>query len=107
MKNPKFEIFTGADSQYYFRLRASNGEIILGSEGYTSKAACHNGIASVKSNAPYDNRYEKRDAATYIFVLKATNGQVIGRSESYSTKAARDAGIISVKNTAPSAPIEE
>jgi uncharacterized protein YegP (UPF0339 family) len=107
MKNPKFEIFTGTDSQYYFRLSASNGEIILGSEGYTSKDGCRNGIASVKANAPYDARYEKRDGATYTFVLKAANGEVIGRSESYSTQANRDAGINAVTNTAPLAPTEE
>lgn len=107
MQNPKFEIFSGSNGQYYFRLRAANGEQILASEGYTSKEACRGGIVSVKSNAPYDARYERRDSTTYTFVLKATNGQVIGRSESYSTRAARENGITAVKNTAPSAPIEE
>jgi uncharacterized protein len=107
MTNPKFQIFTGSNSQYYFRLRAINGEIIIGSEGYSTKDACRNGIASVKSNAPHDDRYERRDGATYTFVLKATNGQVIGRSESYSTQAAWEAGITAVKNTAPTAPVKE
>jgi hypothetical protein len=37
--------------EYRFRLRAPNGEIIAVSEGYGSKAACKNGIASVKENA--------------------------------------------------------
>ena len=31
---------------------ARNGEIIATSEGYTTKAACENGIASVRKNAP-------------------------------------------------------
>ncbi len=33
-----------------FDLKAGNGEVIATSEVYTSKAACQNGIASVKKN---------------------------------------------------------
>jgi len=51
-KHPKFVIFQGKDGQYYFRLTAKNGETIASGEGYTSKAGCKNGIASVKTNAP-------------------------------------------------------
>ena len=43
MKNPKFQVFVGRKKQYYFRLLARNGEIILGSEGYTSKRGCLKG----------------------------------------------------------------
>ena len=35
-----------------FDLKAGNGEIIANSEVYTTKAACLNGIESVKKNAP-------------------------------------------------------
>ena len=31
----KFEIFLGKNDEFYFRLKAGNGQIILGSEGYT------------------------------------------------------------------------
>jgi len=51
-KHPKFVIFQGRDQQYYFHLTAANGEKIAQSEGYTTKAACRNGIRSVKTNAP-------------------------------------------------------
>lgn len=34
-----------------FNLVASNGEIILSSEGYTAKASCKNGIDSIVKNA--------------------------------------------------------
>ena len=44
MENPKFQIFTGANEEFYFRLRARNGEIILASEGYKSKQGCQNGM---------------------------------------------------------------
>ena len=50
-KNPKFEIYEDAASKFRFRLKATNGEIILASEGYSSKDACKNGINSVKMNA--------------------------------------------------------
>lgn len=51
-KCPKFEIFKQKDGQFRFRLKASNGEIILASEAYKAKDSCKNGIASVKKNAP-------------------------------------------------------
>ncbi|TCL60587.1 hypothetical protein EDD76_102285 [Kineothrix alysoides] len=50
-KNPKFEIYKDMASKFRFRLKASNGEKILASEGYSSKDACKNGISSVKLNA--------------------------------------------------------
>ena len=34
-----------------FDLKATNGQVIATSEGYTTKAACENGVASVKKNA--------------------------------------------------------
>ena len=49
--HPKFEMYTDKAGEYRFRLKARNGEIIAVSEGYTSKAGCENGIASVKKNA--------------------------------------------------------
>jgi len=50
--NPKFEIYFDKADEFRFRLRASNGENILASEGYTTKANCKNGIESVIKNAP-------------------------------------------------------
>lgn len=108
MQNPKFTIFSGADKQYYFRLRAGNGEIILSSEGYVNNQGCRAGIASVKVNAPFDNRYERfNNILNYRFNLEAANGEVIGVSESYETMAGREKGIAAVKSDAPNAPIED
>ena len=50
--NPKFEMYKDKADEYRFRMKARNGEIIATSEGYSSKAACENGIESVKKNAP-------------------------------------------------------
>ena len=108
MSDPQFQIYQGEDDQFYFRLRAANGEIILVSEGYVSESGCRNGVASVKDNAGLDAQYRKAVAADgqAYFVLVAQNGEVIGSSEMYSTEAARDNGINAVKTAAASASIE-
>ena len=49
---PKFEIYEDKAGEFRFRLKAKNGEIILASEGYKTKASCENGIESVRKNAP-------------------------------------------------------
>jgi uncharacterized protein YegP (UPF0339 family) len=52
MPEPVFEWYVDKAGKYRFRLKAANGETIATSEGYSSKAACVNGIESVKKNAP-------------------------------------------------------
>ena len=93
-----FEIFSGKDGKYYFRLKASNGQIILKSEGYKSKNSSLQGIDSVKINAQNLTRFERKQAKNgkYFFVLKASNGQIIGVSDFYSSEAARESAIASV-----------
>lgn len=49
--NPKFELYQDKAGRYRFRLKAKNGRIIAVSEGYAAKAACENGIESVRANA--------------------------------------------------------
>ncbi|MBK1442346.1 YegP family protein [Parapedobacter sp. ISTM3] len=103
----KFVITTRKNGEFQFNLKAGNGEIILASEGYTTKAACVNGIESVKKNAANDGRYERKEAKNgkLFFNLKASNGQVIGSSELYESASGRDKGIESVKRNAPEADV--
>lgn len=103
----KFELYKSTNGQFRFRLKAGNGEIILSSEGYVSKAGAENGIQSVKTNAPNDARYERKIASNKqpYFVLKAANGEPLGTSETYSSNSAMETGIASVKNNAPTSPI--
>ena len=107
MTTPRFELSKSSkNNEYYFKLIASNGKITLSSEGYPAKQTCENGIASVKRNAPIDQRYERKENnGSYTFVLKAANGEPVGRSESYTSAYARDNGIESVKGDAPKAVI--
>lgn len=51
MENPKFQIFKGKDYQYYFRLRARNGEIVCSGEGYTTLQSCKHGIEVIQKIA--------------------------------------------------------
>jgi uncharacterized protein YegP (UPF0339 family) len=103
----KFEIFQSSkNDQYYFRLKAAgNWEIILDSEGYTTKSNCQNGIESVKENAPHDERYERLEARNgeHYFNLKARNGEIIGSSETYTRRQGMENGIRSVMKNAPDA----
>ncbi len=107
--NPKFQIYTGSNDQFYFRLNARNGEQILSSQGYASKASCQNGIESVKKNAADDGRFAKETAkdGRFYFTLSAANSQVIGHSQMYKTGSGRDNGITAVQNVAADAPVED
>ncbi len=105
----KFVITTRKNGEFQFNLKASNGEVILTSEGYTTKAACLNGVDSVKKNAVEEKRYEKlvaKNGKPY-FTLKATNGQIIGQSQMYASERNRDNGIVSVMKNAPAAEVVE
>lgn len=85
--------------QFYFVLKAGNGEVILTSEMYETRASADNGIASVQKNSPDAGRYERKkskDGKDY-FVLKAANHQIIGQSQRYSSAASMESGIASVQ----------
>ncbi|MBR1869036.1 MAG: YegP family protein [Bacteroidales bacterium] len=105
----KFVITVRKNGEFQFNLKASNGQVILTSEGYTTKTACLNGIESVKKNAPVEGRFETKVAKNGkpFFNLKASNGQVIGASQMYASEKTMLAGIESVKKNAPDAPVVE
>lgn len=105
----KFELYKDKGGEFRFRLKAANGQNILASEGYKTKASCTNGIESVRNNSQEDSRYERLESQSGkpYFNLKATNGQVIGTSEMYSSFSAMENGITSVRRNAPGATIED
>ncbi|ENW05610.1 MULTISPECIES: YegP family protein [Acinetobacter] len=104
-----FEVSLASDGQFRFILKAGNGEAILNSELYKTKAAAMNGIASVQKNSPDDARYEKLTSKNdkAYFNLKAANHQVIGTSQLYASEQSRDKGIESVKNNGPSETVKD
>lgn len=109
MNHPKFEVYKDKSGEFRFRLTAKNGQNILGSEGYTAKAACLNGIESIKKNSTNEDRYDKKttDSGNFSFNIKAGNNQVIGTSQTYKSASGRDNGIKSVIENAASAGIDD
>ncbi|TCC58169.1 DUF1508 domain-containing protein [Kribbella pittospori] len=58
----KFELYKDKSSEFRFRLKAGNGEVIAtSSESYSSKAAALNGIESIKKNAAEANVDDQTD----------------------------------------------
>ncbi|MFH7002908.1 YegP family protein [Flavobacterium bizetiae] len=105
----KFVITKRTNGEFQFNLKAGNGQTILTSEGYTTKAACLNGVKSVKINSQDDNRFDRRESSNGkpYFNLRASNGQIIGASEMYESVSARENGIESVKKNAPDSIIDD
>lgn len=105
----EFECYKDKAGEFRFRLKASNGQIILSSEGYSSKSSCMNGIESVRKNASTAERFEMKetDSGKFRFNLKASNGQVIGTSQNYSSSADCENGMKSVGRNAANAQIDD
>ena len=106
-----------------FDLKAENGQVIASSEVYSSLAACHRGIESVRKSAAAGHLEDLTDdqqascpnpkfqlfsdrAGLYRFRLRSRNGKTVAISEGYTTKAACLAGVESVIRNAPEAPVE-
>jgi len=102
----KFEIYKSEkNNDFYFRLKAANGQVVLASQGYKEKAGAKNGIESVKKNSADVANFEKKESSNekFYFNLKSTNKQVIGASQMYTSADGRDKGIDAVKNAADGA----
>ena len=104
-----YELTKSEKGQYSFVLKAGNSEVVLRSEQYEAKASATNGIASVQSNSPLDERYDRKvakDGRPY-FNLKAGNHQIIGTSQMYASDATCAVGIASVKTNGPSTTVKD
>lgn len=85
--------------QFMFNLQSANGQTVLTSERYATKAAATSGIASVKKDAAADRMYEMTGSGKR-FNLKAGNGQVISSSRNYASEDAAKDGMDAVKRAA-------
>ena len=117
-------VLRNVSTGFKFDLKATNGQVILSSEIYATRAAAVKGIASVKhcaAIASVENQTEEGfrkelnpkfemyqdKAGQFRFRMKARNGKIIGISEGYTAKAGCLNGIESVKTNAPAADTEE
>ncbi len=98
MTNPKFQVYKGKSGKLYFRLRAGNGQKILGSEGYNTMPSCKNGIKSVGANGRNKKQYDirKSKSGKFYFNLLAGNKGVIGTSQMYASRDTLRKGMKSV-----------
>ena len=103
----KFVITTRKNGEFQFNLKATNGQVILTSEGYKTKASCLNGVESVKKNSQDEKRFDIKEASNGkpYFNLMASNGQIIGSSQMYANEVNMKNGIASVQKNAPDAAI--
>ncbi len=103
-----YEIKESGDG-FMFNLKAGNGQVILTSQKYTTKQGAMDGIESVRTNSPMDERYDRETSSNGkpFFRLNAANAQTIGKSEMYESESSRDNGIASVKTNAPTATVKE
>lgn len=105
----KYEIKRARNQEFYFNLKAPNGEVILTSETYKTRRGAKNGIESVSKHGPdclrYDMKMNRRKQ--YYFLLKAPNRKIIGTSEAYTRAAKMEQGILAVMKHAANAKVHD
>lgn len=103
-----FELSKSSDNQFRFVLKAGNGETILTSELYTSKASAERASRRYVATARKKNAMRKTASnGKFYFNLKAANHQIIGSSQMYATAQSRETGIASVKANGTSQTVKD
>jgi uncharacterized protein len=85
----QFDLWRSSDGQFRFRLVAGNKNILLSSEGYTTRVNAINGVLSVLSNGVDPAQYEVAQARNGKYFLRLRsphNGQIIGFTQLYASK---------------------
>jgi uncharacterized protein YegP (UPF0339 family) len=77
------------NGQWYFHVVSGNGNVLLSSEGYSTRLGALNGIISVLDNGAYESSYTaiKGSNGKYHLNLLAANGAIIATTQQYSTKS--------------------
>lgn len=91
---------------YTFTLRGADGEIIVFSRQYKTKASALEAIQSLKRDAPsawFD--LESNAAGEHRFVLRGADGEIIVASGPYETRKAAEEAVQRLKRDAPGAEV--
>lgn len=100
----KWVIIKRDEDSYYFELRASNGEKLLGSIDYTSLSGAKNGIKTHKTNIQKNNIVISQSKnGSYYFKLLNGSKQLLCTGESYPTKSGCESAVESVRRFAETA----
>jgi uncharacterized protein YegP (UPF0339 family) len=92
---PHFDLWQDSTHAYRFHLRATNNEILVTSEAYSSRTDALAGLLSVLDNGGLTSHYELLVATNnqMYFNLVAANHAIIATSETYSSKQAAQKGV--------------
>ncbi len=95
----KYVISQAKSGDYYFNLKATNGQVILTSKTFSSPEECRQGIESTRSACAEDTRFDRKLSVSNkpFFNLTNHDGQIIGKSEIYESEVNMEKGIASVK----------
>ena len=100
----KWVIEIKRDNEYLAKLLASNGEVMLHSEIYSSPEGARNGINTIKNGVANGKFIVYRDKTKdYYFKLKSANNKLLCAGEIYSTKDGCLSAVESVKRIAETA----
>ena len=106
-----FRIVTDEETEeenYFFELRASNGEALLSSEEYTSYAGVLRGIQTHKTNILRDNfKITVSKKGDYIFKILSGKNLLLCTGANYSTRGRCESAMASVKRFAETAVLDE
>lgn len=84
----KFDVWQSQSGQWFFHLKAGNGQVLLTSEAYTTRVGALNGLLATETDG-VDPRFYNVVAAAHGYDVDLTSGnhEIIASSEVYSTKA--------------------
>ena len=103
----KYEVYTDGTS-YYYNLKASNGEVLIKSEAYSSKDSVLLAIEAIKRNVEVGTISVREDKhGLYQFVLTARNHRTLVMSANYATEKRAQSASESFKRFAANSPVVE
>lgn len=96
------------EENYFFELRASNGELLLASEEYTSYAGAIKGIQTHKDNVKKGNfRIVLSKKGDYIFKLLTAKNTLLCTGANYKSLERCESAVASTKRFAETAVLQE
>jgi hypothetical protein len=84
----KFDVWQSQTGQWYFHLKAGNGQILLTSESYTTRTSAIAGVLAAETDGVDPAAYQLAAAVHgYDVDLVAGNHQIVASTEVYSDKS--------------------
>ncbi|MDD6995057.1 MAG: DUF1508 domain-containing protein [Candidatus Borkfalkiaceae bacterium] len=102
----KWQVIIKGENAYIAALSASNGEVMLTSEIYSTEDGARNGIATIIKGVETGNFIIYRDkGGDYYYKLKSAGNRLLCVGEIYKSKDACEKAVQSVKRIAKDSPV--